>query len=91
MSKKIDPRHDRAAGDEHAGLANEPRPGLGARQEEHPEPAPRAPRRDDAEPRAPAAAKNYRAPRPEPQETDPASLEQELQRSTGVSGHMSGT
>jgi hypothetical protein len=76
-----------------AGLANEARPGLGTRAaEEAPGEAPKPEKTDtEGEPRAVKAAKHHQAPRPEPQEQDPASLEQEIQRSTGVSGHMGGS
>lgn len=76
-----------------AGLANEARPGLGSRAtEEAPGAAPQSGKPDTgAEPRAMQAAKHHQPPRPEPQEQDPASLEQEIQRSTGVSGHRGGS
>lgn len=75
-----------------AGLANEARPGLGTRADEaEPKPAPGAHRPDRREPRAPEAAKKFQPPRPDPQEQGADSLAQEEQRSTGVSGHSSGT
>ena len=61
-----------------AGLANEARPGLGTRAAEKETSA--------------AAESDQAAPvrRPPRREQDSASLAQEMQRSTGVSGHSSG-
>ncbi len=60
------------------GLANEARPGLGTR----------AAGREAGAPAGGAAIPPVR--RPAPREQDSDSLAQEMQRSTGVSGHTSG-
>jgi hypothetical protein len=74
------------------GLANEARPGLGTRGVDNdPGAAPAA--EEDSSPAADAKKSPPQPPeqRPSPQEQDPDSLAQELQRDTGVSGHMGGS
>jgi hypothetical protein len=85
------PKSARTTGN--AGLANETRPGLGTRSidQETGETLRRM--------KKPAAGKQSAADgpltpdqhRPEPAEQNSASLEQEEERSTGVSGHSGGT
>lgn len=74
-----------------AGLANEPRPGLGTRASkpgvERKEGAPLKPWRT----RAVKAAKKYQEPRPAPQEEPADDLLQAQERSTGMSGQSAGT
>jgi hypothetical protein len=80
------------------GLANEARPGLGTRAEDaDPATAPAKSEaanneaHDDGMSPPKADPRKYRPPTPEPQEQAPDSLEHELQRSSGVSGHTGGS
>lgn len=76
------------------GLANELRPGLGTqsanRSMENPRPQGEASAVEtEGEPRA--TLQGYREPRPEPREQPADSLAHEIERSTGVSGHLGGS
>lgn len=93
-ARKLQPRQNRPG---KAGLANENRPGLGTRRDaargQPTRDAPSAQKRNvaDARQRRKQSALPTPPPnRPEPVEQDPASLEHEFERDTGVSGKSSG-
>lgn len=80
-----------------AGLANEPRPGLGTRMgEAYPPRRPatkeelEASEPDDPKQKPRATPRGYEEPRPEPREQTSDSRAAEEERDTGVSGHSSG-
>jgi hypothetical protein len=75
------------------GLANEMRPGLGTRGDSNPDVSsdPDLARAEDDEGGSARTVPHPPEKRGEPSEQDPNSLEQEQQRSTGVSGHAGAT
>jgi hypothetical protein len=90
-ARKATPRRKQKPGD--VGLANEPRPGLGARRNDaDPVRALEDVADDPADSSEPKATKHgYEEPRPDPREQAPDSLAHDEERSTGVSGHSSGS
>jgi hypothetical protein len=73
---------------DHSGLANEPRPGLGAREDDGQKPRPKGATQPSPHDREPLG-RDAPLPKREPQEQEDNQA-RETERDTGVSGHSSG-